>query len=302
MNPVKLLITVVFLLPLYAIADTETQTAEQIEQQKYIEWARGIWNSLDRQTGEVKLEKASATLNIPENFYFLNAEDSEKILVDVWGNPAGQQVLGILFPSESTPFDEDSWAVTIRYEEDGYVSDEDANHIDYSDLLEDMQKDTKALNKERVQNGYAPIELVGWASPPYYDPSSHKLHWAKELKFGDSPVNTLNYNIRILGKKGVLILNFIADINQKQLIEDNLSSVLSLAEFDQGSLYADFDPEYDKVAAYGIGALVAGKVIAKTGFLAAGLIFLKKFGVIFLLGFAAFFKRVFGKNKAKSSD
>jgi len=302
MNPVKLLITVVFLLPLYAIADTETQTAEQIEQQKYIEWARGIWNSLDRQTGEVKLEKASATLNIPENFYFLNAEDSEKVLVDVWGNPAGQQVLGMLFPSESTPFDEDSWAVTISYEEDGYVSDEDANHIDYSDLLEDMQKDTKAVNKERVQNGYAPIELVGWASPPYYDASSHKLHWAKELKFGDSPVNTLNYNIRILGKKGVLILNFIADINQKQLIEDNLSSVLSLAEFDQGSLYADFDPEYDKVAAYGIGALVAGKVIAKTGFLAAGLIFLKKFGVIFLLGFAAFFKRVFGKNKAKNSD
>jgi len=302
MNPVKLLITVVFLLPLYAIADTETQTAEQIEQQKYIEWARGIWNSLDRQTGEVKLEKASATLNIPENFYFLNAEDSEKVLVDVWGNPAGQQVLGMLFPSESTPFDEDSWAVTISYEEDGYVSDEDANHIDYSDLLEDMQKDTKAVNKERVQNCYAPIELVGWASPPYYDASSHKLHWAKELKFGDSPVNTLNYNIRILGKKGVLILNFIADINQKQLIEDNLSSVLSLAEFDQGSLYADFDPEYDKVAAYGIGALVAGKVIAKTGFLAAGLIFLKKFGVIFLLGFAAFFKRVFGKNKAKNSD
>lgn len=302
MNPVKLLITVVFLLPLYAIADTGTQTAEQIEQQKYIEWARGIWNSLDRQTGEVKLEKASATLNIPENFYFLNVEDSEKILVDVWGNPAGEQVLGMLFPSESTPFDEDSWAVTIRYEEDGYVSDEDANHIDYSDLLEDMQKDTKALNKERVQNGYAPIELVGWASPPYYDASSHKLHWAKELKFGDRPVNILNYNIRILGKKGVLILNFIADINQKQLIEDNLSSVLSLAEFDQGSLYADFDPEYDKVAAYGIGALVAGKVIAKTGFLAAGLIFLKKFGVIFLLGFAAFFKRVFGKNKVKNSD
>jgi len=298
MNPVKLLITVVFLVPFYASAEA----VEQTEQQKYIEWARGVWDSLDRQTGEIKLDNAVATLNVPDNFYYLNPEDSEKILVDVWGNPKGQKVLVMLSPSEATPFDADSWAVTISYEEDGYVSDEDANDINYSELLEGMQKDIRAASKERVKKGYDTIELVGWASAPYYDSSSHKLHWAKELKFGGGPINTLNYNIRVLGKKGVLILNFIADINQKQLIEDNLSSVLALAEFDQGSQYADFDPEYDEVAAYGIGALVAGKVIAKTGFLAAGLIFLKKFGIIFLIGLAAFFKRVFNKKKPKDSD
>ena len=40
----------------------------------------------------------------------------------------------------------------------------------------------------------------------------------------------------------------------------------------------------DKVAAYGIGGLVAGKVMAKAGLFAAALIFLKKFGVLIVRG------------------
>jgi len=55
-----------------------------------------------------------------------------------------------------------------------------------------------------------------------------------------------------------------------------LEDFLALAEFDQGAKYSDFDPDLDDVAAY---ALVAGKVIAKTGFI------------------AAFFKRIFKDKK-----
>ncbi|MCB1742863.1 MAG: DUF2167 domain-containing protein, partial [Gammaproteobacteria bacterium] len=62
---------------------------------------------------------------------------------------------------------------------------------------------------------------------------------------------------------------------------------LAMAEFDQGSRYEDFDPSLDKVAAYGIGALVAGKMAAKTGLLAAAIVFLKKFGVVIVAGLAA---------------
>ncbi len=118
------------------------------------------------------------------------------------------------------------------------------------------------------------------------------MYWAQEIKFGADEVNTLNYNIRVLGRKGVLVLNFIAAMDQKQLIESKLDSVLALAEFDQGSTYSDFDSSTDKMAAYGLGALVAGKVAAKTGFLAAALIFLKKFGLVLVVGVGAFFKKL----------
>ena len=249
-------------------------------------------------TGEIKLPNAVATLNVPENFYYLAPKDAEKVLVDVWGNPPGQNTLGMLFPSEMTPFDADSWAVSIQYEEDGYVSDGDADDINYSELLEQMKSDTNLVSQERVKQGYEAIELVGWASPPYYDSATNKLHWAKEIKFANSSINTLNYNIRILGRKGVLVLNFIAQIDQQQLIETKLSSVLELAEFDQGSKYSDFDPDMDDVAAYGLGALVAGKVIAKTGFLAVAFLFIKKFAVIFIIAIGAFVKRMFKRKEA----
>ncbi|WP_163832432.1 DUF2167 domain-containing protein [Spartinivicinus ruber] len=266
------------------------------EQEKYVAWAKNIWESLNRQTGKVKLPGASATLNVPEDFYYLNPQDAEKVLVEVWGNPPGQTTLGMLLPADITPFDSGSWAVTIEYEEDGYVSDEDADDIDYTKLLQQMKQDTRAASEERAKQGYESIELIGWAANPYYDKTSHKLHWAKEIKFGDGQDgNTLNYNIRVLGRKGVLVLNFIAGMEQKPLIESKLDSVLALAEFDQDAKYSDFNPDIDKVAAYGLGALVAGKVLAKTGLLAAVLLFLKKFGVFILLGIGTLFKSVFSR-------
>jgi len=111
----------------------------------------------------------------------------------------------------------------------------------------------------------------------------------------------LNYNIRVLGRKGVLVLNFIAGMDQLPEIQSNLNNVLAMADFDDGSRYEDFDPEYDKIAAYGIGGLIAGKVLAKTGLFVVLLAFAKKFGVIILAAggalAATFFKK---KNKAEA--
>jgi uncharacterized membrane-anchored protein len=294
-NLVKVFVSIFILLPLFANSSTAVELSEE---EQYAKWAKSLWSSLNRMTGEIKLPNSVATLNVPENFYYLAPKDAEKILVEVWGNPPGQNTLGMLFPSQMTPFDKDSWAVTIEYEEDGYVSDTDADEINYSELLVQMQSDTELASQERVKQGYEAIALVGWASPPYYDTETHKLHWAKEIKFANRPINTLNYNIRILGRKGVLVLNFIAQIDQKQLIENNLHSVLALANFDQGSQYSDFDPDIDDVAAYGLGALVAGKVIAKTGFLAAAIFFLKKFAILFIIAFGVFLKRIFKRKEA----
>lgn len=274
-----------------------SQEVDQNQEEQYLTWAKKLWESLDRQTGTITLPNTPATLNISEDYYFLNSQDANTVLVDVWGNPPGQMTLGMIFPAQYTPFDPDAWAVTVEYETDGYVSDEDAEKIDYTALLKEMQASTEQASQERVANGYPPISLVGWASEPFYDKTSHKLHWAKEIKFGGSDENTLNYNIRVLGRQGVLVLNYIAGINQKALIEQNLSSVLAMANFDQGHTYDDFDPTLDKVAAYGIGALITGKVLAKTGIFAVLLVFLKKFWVFLIVAIGAGFKKIFFKKK-----
>lgn len=290
--------TLMLLLSSVSFSAVETADSALSEQEQYNQWASQFLNSIQPQSGSITIEEAGATLNIPENFYFLNAVDAERVLVEAWGNPPGQSVLGMLFPAGVSPLDHDAWAVTVAYEEEGYVSDENAEDINYDELLEQMQEDTRASSIERDKLGYGTVSLVGWASAPYYDASSNKLHWAKEIRFEGTEENTLNYNVRVLGRKGVLVLDFIAGMNQLPLIKQNLGAVLDIAEFDQGASYADFNPDLDKVAAYGIGALVAGKVIAKTGFLVVALLFLKKFGIFILLGLGALYKMVFKRKEA----
>ncbi|AGI25456.1 hypothetical protein H681_17945 [Pseudomonas sp. ATCC 13867] len=236
--------------------------------------------SLHFQKGKVVVGDNLATFDLPDNFVFLDGKDAERVL-EAWGNPpSSEPPLGMLMPADVSPFAAESWAVTVQYEESGYVSDEDAAKIDYAEMLKDMQNDLKEANPQREQQGFEAIQLIGWAAPPRYDAAEKKLYWAKELQFGDAKEHTLNYNIRVLGRKGVLVLNFVAGMEQLPEIEKNVDKVLAMTEFNPGSRYVDFNPSVDKVAAYGLGALIAGKVAAKVGLFATALVLLKKLWII----------------------
>ena len=55
----------------------------------------------------------------------------------------------MIFPTALGPLDADSWGVIITYQEDGYVSDEGAEKINYDKLLKEMQAGVKEASKER---------------------------------------------------------------------------------------------------------------------------------------------------------
>src|SRR6266508_3639035 len=137
-------------------------------------------SSLKYQQGEIVLPGGVATLKIPDSFRYLNPKDSERVLVQAWGNPGGNKTLGMLFPADVSPVSEGSWGVVITYEEDGHVSDKDADSINYDDLLKEVKNGIAEGNKERQKQGYQAFDLVGWAAKPYYDKKTHKLYWAKE--------------------------------------------------------------------------------------------------------------------------
>ena len=216
------------------------------------------------------------------------------MIIDLWGNPADSTVLGMIVPNNLGVLADSGWAFIISFKEMGYVKDDDAEDIDYDDLLKDMQKESEGYNPERIKEGYEPITLVGWASKPFYDKELKTLHWAKELKFGEATVNTLNYNLRILGRKGVYNLNAVATMNELPAVKKHIAEIVRCVEFKDGNKYADFIPDVDEVAAFTIGGLVAGKVLAKAGFF----VLIAKFWKVIALAFAAvggtmfkFFKR-----------
>jgi uncharacterized membrane-anchored protein len=235
--------------------------------------------SLHYQEGVIPLENGIGNLNVPEGFHYLDAQQSAYVLQELWGNPDGSGTLGMILPKTAGVLADNSWAFIISYEEMGYVKDDDASEIDYDDLMDDMRSETESENEERNQIGYEPIELIGWASKPFYDQERKVLHWAKEFKFGNADVNTLNYNVRILGRKGVLVLNAVAAMSDLSEVQKSINPVLSSFAYADGSRYSDFNPEIDDVAAWTIGGLVAGKVLAKAGIFAFLLKYLKLIGL-----------------------
>ena len=274
-------------------AQQEHLTIAQIQQ---------MAKNLKYQQGKISIQGGLATLDVPTNFCYLDAKDTKTVLVDFWGNPPAQieGTLGMLIPTALSPLDPDCWAVTISYSDSGYVKDSDAGKINYDDLLKQMQKAVHENNKTREEKGYPDIELVGWAAPPRYDANTHKLYWAKELSFQGQPENTLNYDIRILGRRGVLELDAVAPMHELHDIEQQTPDILGMVDFDQGNRYADFDPKVDKVATFGIAALIAGGVAAKLGLFKLIWVFIlaaKKFIIIGLAAIAAWFKKIFGKKQ-----
>ncbi len=254
---------------------------------------------LHYQTGQVKLRGGLATLELPAEFRYLDPRETD-LVIRAWGNPPNNETLGMIVPAGAGVFQPETWAVVITYDEDGFVKDDDAATVNYDDLLGKMQRALRGENDERRRQGYPEIELVGWAEPPRYDSAAHKLYWAKDLRFGTEAVHTLNYNIRVLGRRGVLVLNAVASMNHLAAVRRDMTKVIAFVDFAEGNRYADFVPGTDKVAEYGIAALIAGSIAAKAGFfklLLAGILALKKLIVVALVAIAAFFRRLFGKKK-----
>ena len=274
---------------LFAQQPSRAQEIEKIEAE--LKWV----------TGRVVLGNNLAEINLTSDFRYLGPEDTRKVIVDLWGNPPSRgDTLGMIFPADIGPSDPASWGIVFTYREDGYVKDDEAAKINYDDMLKQMQEAVRRENEERIKQNFSKVELVGWAASPRYDRDTHKLIWAKEFAFADGKVHTLNYDVRVLGRKGVLAINAVASMNQLDAIQEEMPEIISMVNFLPGNRYTDYQQGNDKVAAYGLGALILGGVAAKAG-LFKGLIVLiiagKKFIIIAVIAIGGFFARFFRKLK-----
>jgi len=288
----KYALLLLFLLPRLCLADETNKSP------KHLETLETLASTLKYQKGNISLRNGLATVNLPEGFRYLSPDDTDIVLHQLWGNPQGPKTLGMIVSAGESVLSSSGWAVVITYTDDGYVKDSDAEKIDYTKLLKEMQDATREASKAREKRGYPSIDLVGWAKPPHYDQATHKMYWAKEIRFDQSPENTLNYNIRVLGRGGVLVLNVVAPMASLPDIEKQVPELVGMADFNAGQRYTDFNKSSDRVAAYGLAALVAGGIAAKAGFfkvLLVGLLAAKKFIVIGCIALVGFFKKLFGR-------
>ncbi|HEV2210720.1 MAG TPA: DUF2167 domain-containing protein [Verrucomicrobiae bacterium] len=236
-----------------------------------------------------------AQIELPAGYIFIGGADYRKVL-KAEGEPVSGNECGFLKPTNQ------DWAVVFRFNDIGYVKDDDKDKLNADKLLESIKQGTAAANESRVKAGNPPIEVIGWDLPPRYDPVSHNLEWAIRGSVGGEQL--LNYNTRLLGRKGVMQVVLITDPAQLKDTLPQFRQLLAGYSYQYGQGYAEYRPG-DKVAKYGLAALVLGGAAvgaAKLGMLTWLLVFLKKGWKLVVVGFAAVMgslKKLFSRNKEK---
>ena len=158
MNFRLLPIPVLLLLTLCVHANVPVDSSE-IYQKIYDQFKDSVNKALTYNTGKIKPEGGKVQLDVPEGFKYLNKDQSKYVLTKLWGNPAtaAEDVIGMIFPKESDPFADSNYAFVVTYKEIGYVKDEDADKINYDEMLKNMQEGEKAENEQRLKEGYPSI-------------------------------------------------------------------------------------------------------------------------------------------------
>jgi uncharacterized membrane-anchored protein len=248
---------------------------------------------------QVDLE-GQAKLDLPDGFVYL-AKQEAQALMERLGNKPGPTDVGVILPKK---LDDNAFIVTVDWAREGYVKDNDADKLDADKILDSIKEGTEDANEYRKEHGFPPVEVVGWGEKPRYERPVHHVVWAVIGK--SEKGESANFNTRLLGRYGVLSLNLICSPEQLTNLKPTMADLLKRTTFGAGNRYEDFQAGQDRVADYGLVAMViggsalAGKVVkvgllAKFGKVLLGILLaMKKAFVLLLVGIAAFLRRLFG--------
>jgi len=179
--------------------------------------------------------------------------------------------------------------VVIRYVKEGYIKDDDAKNWNADELLKNLRDGAEETNKDRAARGFPELQVIGWVEPPGYDAGSHRLVWsllAKDKEKPDSAPKSINYNTYALGRDGYFSLNLLSGserIASEKVIAYELLADLS---YNAGKRYEDFSATTDRIAEYGLMALVGGVAAKKLGLIAILIGVVLKFAKVILIGAA----------------
>lgn len=189
-----------------------------------------------------------------------------------------------------------SWFSIFQFDAVGYVKDDDK--IDPNELLKTLKEQNEESIEERKRHGLEILHLTGWFVEPHYDLQTKRLEWGTRL-VSDKGEVTVNYSIRILGRAGVMRALLVSDPGNLEKDIQTFRTVLKGFDFVPGQQYAEFK-QGDKVAEYGLAALIVGGAAAVAAKSELGKALFKFIGIGALAAFAAvvgFFKQLFRSRK-----
>jgi uncharacterized membrane-anchored protein len=185
--------------------------------------------------------------------------------------PQGQtarffELTGNLPDPKSTVIVKGRWFAVLWFNEAGYIKDDEK--LDPDALLKSLKDRDGPSNEERASHGLPKMYTDGWIVPPHYDARTRWLEWGLRIRADGSGDPIVNYTVRVLGRSGYESVVLVSSPDEMDQDVRELKSMLAGFDFNSGEKYAEFRPG-DKVAQYGLGALIVGGAAAaavKTGF------------------------------------
>lgn len=218
-------------------------------------------------------------------YTFLGVGDTDKFL-KLNGNPP----VGNAYTIAAT---QAGWFGILHFAPEGYIKDDEK--IDAEALLKTLKEQNVAGNEAKRKQGYQALVLEGWAIPPRYDAENKRLEWGTRLR-GEDNSQVVNVSTRILGRSGYTSAVLVTSPETVEVDLADFKKALKDYDYVKGEKYSEWK-QGDKVAAYGLGALVLGGAAAaatsKGGFKVIGLAIAAGAAAVW-----AFVKKLLGRRNA----
>ena len=247
-----------------------------------------------------------AKLKLPAKMVFIKKEAANTMMEEA-GNGTDPNRYGLILPEQENDESDTPWLVDLTFTDSGYIKDEDAKEWDVEAMLEQLKEGTTEQNKERAARNLPELETRGRVEKPQYDAATHRLIWSIDVLEKNKPDQnpTINYNTYQLGREGFIELTMVTDLKSIDQYKPIARELLGNIEFNEGKRYSDFNAATDKVAEYGLAALVGGLAAKKLGLLALAGALLAKFGKLIavgVIGAGALFKGLWRKKDKNQSE
>jgi len=259
-----------FLIPFDALAQPQSAADKALQS---LAWQKG---PTEARIGD------KATIQVPASYLFLDESNTKRFL-ELSGNPPRDGHY-LLAPQSL------DWFAVFSFDATGYVKDDEK--IDPDELLRVIKEGDQPGNEERKRLGMSPIYTDGWHVAPHYDLGTQRLEWGIRLR-NEAGQPGINYTARILGRSGVMSAVLVSDPESLNKDMVAFKDALKNFKYAPGQTYAEFK-QGDKVAAYGLAALVVGGAAAAAA--KAGLF--KGLGKFLWVGIAVGIAAVWGGLKA----
>jgi uncharacterized membrane-anchored protein len=277
----------VMLFAVFASISAFAQTAPSSEAERKAE-LNGAWQAASNAGSAGPRDIAlidQATLKLPADYFFVPKAEGVRVLRALGNVVNDSNFVGLVVGQRQN----DRWIVVIRYIKEGYIKDDDAKNWNADDLLKNISDGVEEANKDRAARGFPEMQVIGWVEPPNYDATSHRLAWSLLSRDKDQPDNTpknINYNTYALGRDGYFSLNLLSGSERIASEKAAAHELLADLSYNAGKRYEDFSATTDRIAEYGLAALIGGIAVKKLGLFALFIAVVLKFAKVIAIGAA----------------